>query len=1499
MKRLEKILVNIVGTLVALYAALVLTFSLPYMQSRLAGWMASVLSKQVGSNVEIGSANLGLLNRVILNDVTIDEPAGERIAHIARISASIDLAALTTGRIDIGTAQLFGVHARLWKETPDSPLNIQFLIDAFKSKDEKEPSELDLRIGSFIMRHANVSYDVRSEPDVPGTLDVNHLDLQDCGMNVALKCLTDDSLHCIVRRLQATDRHSGLGVDDTQLHIEGNKEKVTLSKVHLELPHSFLDLDSLQLTYGYFAADSTFQVSATPLRGEILPCDLAPILKPLASWYKPIRFNVHVEGDQDNVALKECRLNTPQDSLLIDITGNVHYPLNPNRRRVHADINDVRLGGNVLQDIADMVHPGHGQEELLRAVNSLSYQGTADIDGRGEAKSSGKLHTGVGQVRYDMTYNGDKQVTASIDGDSIKLGTLLQDPQLGQTSFHVDADVDVAQSSALPHGSLQGTVSTISYKGHAYRNVQLDVNSSASGLEGMVNVNDTDVKGETAFIYTAGHDKDLQFSILLDEFWPHRLNLISDHAEENLSLTASGHLYGTDISHIYGELNLSDLNIATPETTYSVPRLSIESTLLDGEDSRYTIDSDIVSGSIEGQVAFPDIVTGITNQIAVHLPSLVAPKDATPSSFVYDLTVKDAPILHHFIDTDFELVKPLHLQGKLNSTEQQMDITLSAPQVEYGGKTYDDIAIICNSTERNLNFHALASYNEESDDIDVPSSSMIADVTADVHDDRIFSDLYINLQGRTSLILQLLPVVQFSDSLGHLKTDITMRESTAVLGDTAWIMSPSTISYYQNAIDCHNVQFASKSGKSRLVLDGRASSSPTDALVAKLHNLEIKYILSFIDFDAVRFAGRASGQATVGGVLGGGTPDLHARLSVEDLSIQEGVLGSADIEAHWDEELEGIAVDGRIVDLYAVPDGLTGLSKNMTGVTTVNGWISPAKNDLKLDIFTHNTNVSFINGFLGMVFKEASGYVNGPLSVIGPLNDVNIVGDVVPNMNMRLRATNVPYHIEGDTLRLRKYLFDFRDISLYDRFGHRSTLNGQVTHRNMKDFTYRFQADLHEMLAYDEREFNSDKFLATVFTDGTLTIDGSDGHPLYVDASVTPTRGSVFAYDAATPDAIMGNTFIEFRDRDSLSLIASASTPLPSASKSEKDSLAIVREARRNYNSDIFINFDINLTPACEVKLRMDNIDDGYMRTFGNAKLTAQWYNKGSFQLFGNYNITSGSYRLYLQDIIFRDLALQPGSEVEFNGNPFDANIHLICHHTINAVPLSDLTNTTAFSKNNKVKVICVLDITGKLGNMDFKFDMQMPNVSEETRQLVRSIINSEEEMNTQMIYLLGLGRFYPNQYARANGNDNSSQAVNSLLSSTLSGQINQMLSNMMGTDSKWNFGSSLSTGERGWQDLDVEGILEGRLLNERLLINGNFGYRDNALTNHANFIGDFEVKWRMTPTGNLFVKAYNQTNDRYFTKATLNTQGIGLTWQHNFEIVRQRLKQKSSSETQ
>ena len=174
---------------------------------------------------------------------------------------------------------------------------------------------------------------------------------------------------------------------------------------------------------------------------------------------------------------------------------------------------------------------------------------------------------------------------------------------------------------------------------------------------------------------------------------------------------------------------------------------------------------------------------------------------------------------------------------------------------------------------------------------------------------------------------------------------------------------------------------------------------------------------------------------------------------------------------------------------------------------------------------------------------------------------------------------------------------------------------------------------------------------------------------------------------------------------------------------------------------------------------------------------------------------------------------------------------------------------------------------------------------------MLRSIINSEEEMNQQVIYLLAVGRFYPQGANNANdeetaGQSKTSLAMQSLLSGTLSSQLNDMLNRVIKSNN-WSFGANISTGDEGWNNAEYEGIINGRLLNNRLLINGQFGYRDGssatskkaATSANSTFIGAFKV--------------YNQTNDRYFTKSSLNTQGIGIIMQKDFNGLGELLSTK------
>ena len=303
----------------------------------------------------------------------------------------------------------------------------------------------------------------------------------------------------------------------------------------------------------------------------------------------------------------------------------------------------------------------------------------------------------------------------------------------------------------------------------------------------------------------------------------------------------------------------------------------------------------------------------------------------------------------------------------------------------------------------------------------------------------------------------------------------------------------------------------------------------------------------------------------------------------------------------------------------------------------------------------------------------------------------------------------------------------------------------------------------------------------------------------------------------------------------------------------------------------------------------MDQTTNDYITLRGEGELHATYFNKGGFQMFGTYRVTEGTYGLTVQNVIKKNFIFNEGGTIVFGGDPYDAQLNLQAQHTVNGVSLSDLNVGRSFS--NTVRVNCLMNITGQPRAPIIDFDLEIPNVNADENQMVRSIINGQEEMNQHVVYLLAVGRFYPQGANNADtGNENgpskTSLAMQSLLSGTLSGQINSVLGQVIKSNN-WSFGANISTGDEGWNNAEYEGLVSGRLFNNRLLINGQFGYRDNTKTANPSFIGDFDIRYLLFPNGNLALKIYNQTNDRYFTKSSLNTQGLGIIMKKDFDGIR------------
>ena len=1468
-KKVKQISRGVIGGILILYVCFIILVNIPGIQQAIGGWVADILSEQIGTEVRIGKAKLGLLNRLILDDVFIADQSKQELISIDRTSVKIDLFALTKGKIRVSNAQLFSPTLHVRKATPDDETNLQFLIDAF-SGDNEESNPIDVRINSFIMRKGHVTYDVLSEAQQP-TLDPNHLDIDHLDITMSLRALSEDSLNLTIKRLNGTENHSELELKNLQAQVVANKQRGLVTDFQMEMPHSSLRIDSLTASYANYEKDKSFQFATEVQSSDITPADFKGLLPQLENLTTPLHFHAKVNGTQERIDIERLTMQTPSQSLTAQLNGSISH-LQAAEKDIHVDIHRLSMDNDAKAQLFKLLSPEDPMPAIVDNIGRMDYRGSIDKTA-GMLMADGILVSDAGNVRLDLDLTDGKVFKAHAVGEDVNIGRLTNSSDLGLTSFDLTMNGQIANQQ--PEGTIQGIINALDYNGHRYNNITLDATRKNGMITGVVNSADELALFDLNGSYDERNSR-IAGTLNVHQLSPHTLNLVNGMEGQSLSMNADIDIHGNNLNALLGNIDINNLSIHDEENSVNLEHINLNISQ-DDHDKSIDIHTDFAEAHLYGQIELDGIVDAFMNQVANHLPSLVQHKRDNRNHFAFDATVTESDFLKHFVETDYVIDQPINIKGYIDAVADTMMVDIEAPRISKNNNVYVDTHVQCTNSNQMMS----ASLNTRQHQGNTVMSYLL---TTDAKDDKLVT--FINWEEKKSHMTNgtLYATTTFTDLQGKVNADVDIHKSQLTVNDTIWQIAPSHLQYYDKRLVCSDVKMYNENQS--IVLNGAVSERMSDSLIVDLDHIEVAYITDIVNFDAVRFQGQASGRAQISNIY----DDIHlnASLTVNNMHLQEGRLGTGQIQAYWDSTIKGMRVSGHITDFYK--------SKNRT--TDVEGFISPSQNDMDLKITTHDTNAEFLNGFLASTFRNIHGQTNGVLHVLGPLNDVNLVGDISADVALTLKATNVQYHINpSDTLRLRPYAFQFNDISLTDNHGNSATVNGTLAHRNMKNFKYDFVINTRNLTIYDEHEFNSDKFYATVFADATLEIHGSDGHPLRMTADVTPTRGSVFAYDAATPDAINTGSFVEFRDM----------TPHEAPKKyllfndideeewNEEDTDEDVE--KYEYQGDIFMDISLHVNPNCEIKLRMDNVEDGYMSTYGSGTILAHYHNKSPFTLNGIYQIESGRYRLYLQDIIFRDLDLQRGSNVEFNGNPFDANIHLICHHILNAVPLQDITAGNSFGTNSKVKVICVLDITGKLDNMNFGFDIQLPNVNDETRQLVKSLISTEDEMNMQMIYLLGLGRFYSNEYARASGESGSNQAVNTLLSSTISGQINQMLSNVIGQDSKWNFGTGLSTGEKGWDDLDVEGILSGRLLNDRLLINGNFGYRDNALTNTANFIGDFDVKWRLTQNGNTFIKAYNQTNDRYFTKTTLNTQGIGITYQRDFDSWKALFRKKMKEE--
>ena len=97
MRKTKRIISSVLWALVGLYVAFVVLLQLPTTQRFLGEKVSEAIGEKLGTDVRVGRVNLGLLNRIIVDNVQIDDQQHLPMLSAARVSAKVDLLSLTQG----------------------------------------------------------------------------------------------------------------------------------------------------------------------------------------------------------------------------------------------------------------------------------------------------------------------------------------------------------------------------------------------------------------------------------------------------------------------------------------------------------------------------------------------------------------------------------------------------------------------------------------------------------------------------------------------------------------------------------------------------------------------------------------------------------------------------------------------------------------------------------------------------------------------------------------------------------------------------------------------------------------------------------------------------------------------------------------------------------------------------------------------------------------------------------------------------------------------------------------------------------------------------------------------------------------------------------------------------------------------------------------------------------------------------------------------------------
>ena len=1463
--------------IILFFLFLFLLLRLSAVQTYIASKSANYLSEKTNMEIQIGHIDISGLLKIKIFDLYVVDQEDTVMVDSKKIEIDIKLTDLFDNKLHVKSIQIDSTYFALMEDSRDEELSLMKLVDFFLSDDTtSSESTIEISVDRLDIRNSHYRMDLWSTLNFDeGGMNYTHLDIDSVNLIISDFRVEADTLVGYMEHLTAHDK-CGFVLNEFAGHIRLSSKRINIDNFHLETNSSWAYLENYQMIYTQWPDWLDF-IDKVKFRAKIDSAELnMDNIKYFATSVEgmldTLRFNGNVRGPISNLKLRKGNVYFKKRSHFI---GEITVAGLPEIEQTFMLIKakEIRLNN---REAVQFYLPG---KEKLVLPELLNKFGNILIKGRftgfyNDFVSKARFKTDLGIITTDLLLKPYRQGSNKLEyhgkltTNHFKIGGITGNDIYGGITMTAKLDGIGLEEDADALYNID--IKSIYISKYEYKDVKIDGSIKNEHIEAKLNTRDE------AFVLSAFGSFDYHDSLpayTLDMTAQHarisRLFSIDKDTLGDISGKIKLDMKGNTLDNISGSLAIDSLTYSIHNKSYHSDSLRLRTNTKNNFDRFINLKSEWVDADITGQfrlselelmyrILFKDIFPSLVKTYGIGETELIDTSDFLANDNInYQIDIKNSSDLYEIFFPEASIANGTRMYGFFNIDQDSMVFNLSSPRISYNQYYAEDLNIQIIKPPKQLLLNLESRYLKSESILAFDSLRINMIVISDTINYKIKwgrKNNHINNGDFKGKIILTADDIDARFSLGDFWVN-----------DTLWELSDKAhINYSYHDLEIKGFSIYSK--ENRFDLYGSLTEKPSDILHFNFQNFDLSLLdLYLVENYYTDLDGHLTGKFELSNIWT--SVGFSSEFQIKNFFLNNSYLGNAEVNSLYSRSRDAFVID---MVLQNPKDSIPIKYLDLGGFYYPNR----RSNNFDLDLYFNDYPLESLESYLSVFTSDIKGKINGKLNIDGSIKEPIITGALdadVPKLKIDYIGTT--YHFK-DKLVFNKDYFGFDDIYIYDNehkggSNHRALSTIQIKHDNYSNFSLNIDIKPHKLKALNLKSDENELFYGKAYGSGEFKLYG-------------PFNELTLRMD------------VKSEDKSKISIPISSGIVAEKASfitfVQKGDSLNITNFTSKEEEDDFSIDLDLSMVVETNTQMEivMDEVVGDKITARGNGKIRIVYDRDDNFDMYGSYIIERGDYLFTMQNVINKHFTIKPGSKIVWNGDPEDAQISMKAIYKTDA-KLYDLLQQVDPSEEYKKrasKVNCIINIEGTLYSPRISFDIDLPEESMATRELVKQLLtlsggeNGSEELNKNFISLLVLGRFQPPSGYESGANpDVISKNATEMVASQVGNILNKLSDNVeIGLD--WNPGDELTTQE-------VAIALSYSMLDDRLVIDGRFGTGggSNSPESANRIVGDLNVEYKFTKDGRIRGKVFNRTN--YYdplTRKAPYTQGVGIVYRKEFD---------------